>query len=400
MEHLKKLYDTILNIISMRYIFFFLLFLVQETTAVAQCEEFWINKETGFQNLPSLNVFTSKSTGWFMDQNFSDEFDGPLNTTKWNTLPQGNCHGMSTHAYFKPENVSTNNGKLILQCVHENTTFNCGSKQMNYSSGWVGTYNRAQYGYFEIKCFMPENPLLQPCFWMFGQIPGRYDEIDVNEYWLDNPIYTNRIRQNIYHRQCSGTCIDTLKSGQLIEANFNQTVTGKEMIFAVEWFPYEINYYINGEVKGSAKYTTDLRLIGPNNCQPTSEFSCIPFDNAISQWIQLSLSLMGVTNNLAPYEVDYIRAYKLKQGDNLYWPAYITINDPKLSKVHTDIKIGGDESHFGWFPSNTQINLWANNSIILDKGTQINPPIQFTARIVKTNAACFLPENQPNIDNE
>ncbi len=379
----------------MRPVLIFILSCIQ-LTIFAQCTTAWIYKTTDPVDVPVQTIFPAASTGWVSDPAFTDEFDGPLNTSKWNTLPQGPCHWMSKAAYFKPENAFTENGKLILRTVYEPTVYYCGDSAMHYSTGWIGTFNRAQYGYFEIKCTMPENSFQQPCFWMFGQQNMRYDEIDVNEFHVEPPYYLNRTRQNIYHMECSENCLDTLKSAQLIEANYNQPLVLPDMVFAVEWFPYEIHYYVNGKVMGSAKYTTDMRLLSPYGFQPTSEFSCIGFDNAIPQWIQLSLSLMGNTAELLPYSVDYIRAYKLQVGSALYWPQNISLQDENLSKVHTDVLIGGDGTHSGEFPTQCQINLWANNSITFQKGTIISNPVLFTARTVGTTPTCFVSGNQQN----
>ncbi len=369
-----------------------MVFLLIYVNGFSQCDSAFINKLNSYHNIPVQINHTNISIGWIVDQNHSDEFTF-FDSNKWSKLPVGQCHSMSNYAYFEEENVTIENNHLMLRCHPDNTSSMCGHS-MSYSSGWAGakTNNTVQYGYFEIKCKMPPDNFLQPCFWMFGQVTGRYDEIDVNEYIIEDPSFENRLRQNIYHKESYTPYADTLGSAQLIDANFNQTVTNQWMTFAVEWFPYEINYYINGQISACAIYSTDIRTISPWNFLPPSEFCCINFANAIPQWIQFSLSLRGNPSNYDPYEIDYLRCYKLQTGNpGLYWPNYVTVGDPNLSKVHHDIKIGGDASHYGNFSSNSQVNLWANNSITLDKGFQINTETLFTARIVNTNDACFLP---------
>lgn len=381
--------------------FLLLTMIIVYSNGCAQCDSSWIYKSTEYRDLPIQVTAPNNSTGWKLDQNNSDEFNEDiLNPARWNLLPQGVCPSSSDFAYYKAENSNVKNGKLILTCQPDNP-YICGTDTLYYSTGWVGMYPAVHYGYIEIQTTMPANPAQAPCFWMFGEIPEKYDEIDVYECIIEHPLFDNRLRHNIYHMESQWPYSDTIKSGQLIEGNFYQSFKTKPIIFAVEWLPYEINYYINGEVSACAKFTTDMRLMSPYDLHPPSEFCCIPFANAIPQWIMLSLALRKSTDSLTPDTIEYIRTYKLQQGiQGLYWPDYINIHDPNLSKVHKDIKIGGDSIHLGLFPHQSQINLWANNSIIFEKGFEIDVETRFTARTVITDPACFMPDTQPIIINQ
>lgn len=368
----------------------FTLFLViLNAVGYTQCPS-WMNKPVVNQILPTQNL--GLATGWVLHPGFSDDFNGSsLNTTKWSVHDQ-ECHGMSDFAYFKNDqyNVSVSNGRLNLRCKQD-IPFPCSNGQtLNYSTGWVRMNTPNQYGYIEIKCKMPNEALLNPCFWMWGGPPGVYDEIDVWEYILEQPI-NSKLRHNVAHDLSSPN-----QTGQNLDIQFDQPFTGNDIVIAVEWLPYEINYYINGKVTACAKYTNDMGTISPQGFSPRSEFTCVHFDNASPQNYEVSLALRGITSNLTePYEIDYVRSYKLMEGLNgLYWPSYIATSDANLSKVHLDIKLGGDAQHTADVPIATNINVWAHNSVTLDKGFTVYNSTTFTARTVRTAPSLFIQSGQ------
>jgi hypothetical protein len=359
--------------------------------SLCQCTG-WNAHETSQTDLPSVTIQNHYSTGWYPDERYSDEFDGTLlDLNKWDQLPQGSCHGMSDGAYFKASNSYISNGKLILHTQHETQTI-CGR---TYSSGWVGLKPRVRYGFIEIRCKMPSDYKQQPCFWLFGQDNGSYDEIDVNEYVMPN-MGNKRMLHNEYRKRSYPPYTDTTVSVDVLFSHFNQVFTINDITFGVEWFPYELVFYVNGEVVGVRKYTTNLAQISPSGYPSPSEFTCVDFTNSITQWVQLSYSLLKpVPTQLEDFEIEYIRAFKLGQGNQgTFWPAFISVQDPQLSLVHNDIHIGGDQNHLGWFPWYSRINLWAENSITLDKSFEIDSHTDFTARVITTSTDCYLPNNQ------
>lgn len=379
-----------LTVSTMKTILFFILSIIYFDGS-AQCPN-WMNKPVVNQILPTQ--VKDMGTGWILNPGTSDEFTGTsLNISKWNAY-NNYCHGMSPYAYFKydPLNVSVSNGRLKLSCRPDNP-FPCSGVNLNYSTGYVFMRTPSQYGYIEIKCKLPNEALLNPCFWMYGGPVNDYDEIDVWEYILGDPV-NYKLRQNVAHN-----LFQSDQTGQNLDIQFDQPFTGNDIIFAIEWLPYEINYLINGQVTACTKYTTEVGYISPQGYKPRSEFTCVNFDNANAQNYQVSLSLSNPTNNLSEgFEVDYIRSYKLQEGINgLYWPSIISLSDVNLSKVHLETKLGGD-SHNGVVPQGSNINIWAHNSVILDKGFTVSTSTSFTARTVRTAPALFI-QTGPNQDN-
>lgn len=348
-----------------------------------------------------------KSTGWVPDIRFTDDFNvGPYpDPNMWNNLPQGKCNNLSDMAYFKNTNCTISDGKLHLICQPDEED-ECNGRKLNNSSGWIGTQQRARYGYFEIECVMPTFLIVQPCFWLFGEegenptpnftspTPYLYDEIDVNECitedWHINRIYRN----NLYHHQYFFGYNHIYENGYLLTIPYESELRGRTIVFAVEWFPYEVNFYIDGDVHTSFRFTDDEGKVSPINWPwgSPSEYVCTLFQNAIGQWIQLSFALREHTDRTLTYDIEYLHAYKLVDGgDDFYWPDFLHLKDPTLSQVHSSIKIGGDNKHLGRIPSDSHINLWATDNILLDKGFECSSESSFTARVIKVSDDCFLP---------
>ncbi|MBC8315018.1 MAG: family 16 glycosylhydrolase [Bacteroidales bacterium] len=306
---------------------------------------------------------------------------------------------MSPSAYFSNslENVKVESGKLKLKIV-ERDPFVCTyynnqtpvTKTYYYSGGWVATQNPIHYGYIEMKCYLPADIALYPCFWMYGTIwPYQmtdYDEIDVFEKSLYIPS-NSMLMQNFYH----DTGLPTWnKLCQTLE--FNQSYVGQENIFAVEWLPEEIHFYINGNLTSSIKYTTNscyYNYPNPDN----SYYTCTEFKYATPQKFQISLSL-NLEANPNPlltqgFEIDYIRSYKLTEGYNYeFWPASFSMSNPDMFKVHKSVRLGGP-GHSAIIPPGVNITLWGKEGIILDQGFTLSPGTDFTARTIKTDPDLF-----------
>jgi len=371
----------------------FLLFLCYE--GIAQCPV-TINRPLRDQTLPTQVL--SLATGWHLYPAMTDEFNNgtSLDLTKWRIWNYP-CIGPGNYSSFKndPRTVVVSNGKLKLWCIKD-TTYGCpGQGTLYYSSAQIQTNPTSQYGFIEISCKLPNEKLLAPCFWTQATVwPGqtwtRYDEIDVFECLAENPNVYN-LRHNIYHDSYLPTY-----SALTMDTHFDQPFAGNSFTFAVEWLPYEVNYYMNGKVVDCAKYTTDFGMISPFNLNypGRSEYTCTRLDTMIAQTIYLSMSLYGAhpRNISEPFEIDYVRSYKLWEGSSTtYWPAFIDANDPTLSMVHQNVKIGGDPQHLGYIPLGRTINVWAHNSITFDKGTEIYAGSDLTARTVRTAPTLFLP---------
>jgi len=102
---------------------------------------FSINRYT----VPDQSIFNLNSTGWIINAETSDEFNGTtLDPFKWSAL-NNNCHGSLELSYYRPYNVSVNNGRLILSYQYEPVSEPCGTYSQHYEVDYVRSY-KLQHG--------------------------------------------------------------------------------------------------------------------------------------------------------------------------------------------------------------------------------------------------------------
>jgi len=375
-----------------------------------ECE----NKETFEPDIMgSLNEATGP--GWVFWPETSDEFNGlSINRNKWDVVGQDGlfCHGMSPYAYFKDNDtavVRLKNGRLILKCKLDMPYF-CNGNYHYYSSGYIkskeiytgGTF--FHYGLIQIKCKFPNEVGLEPCFWTTGgEYSGgfmtRYDEIDVIEKNMNlssNNIFRQSLWRWIFLEPPPSQ--ESHADGEFKHLDYPTPYTGNDFIISVEWLPTEINFYLNGHWTNTYKYSNDPSCLSSYDYPGLrSEFTCVDFEYACKQGIQLSLSLTSNSPvNLAEgFEIDWIRSFKLIQGTSIYRPASVLLSDPELTKVHSTITFGGT-LHNGNVPANSNIRLWASTSITLDKGFTLQPDCPFEMRRIDTDPDLFAGNNIGN----
>lgn len=132
------------------------------------------------------------------------------------------------------DNIYLKDGKLIIQPLKNGNT---------YTSGRINTLGKKEftYGRFEARLKVPRGKGFLPAFWMmpadesfYGQWP-KCGEIDIMEVLGDN---VNKVYGSLHfgepHTQKQG-------SAQIFEGNFADDFH----IFAVEWEPDEIRFYVD-----------------------------------------------------------------------------------------------------------------------------------------------------------
>jgi beta-glucanase (GH16 family) len=383
------------QLIMRNLIIIFILSLATFARAQTFCE--WQGKTNSYGAFPASN--TEITTGWTSYAPFTDEFTY-FDSNKWEKK-NSHCHSMSSYAFFSSSsnNVFIQSGKLILKAKQESTPTECclwGDPDLcsdyYYSSGYVVSKNTIRYGYIEIKCYLPTNIALDPCFWMYGMQGGfppdpnyRYDEIDVFEKKLP-PNHSNyTLMQNFYHNiHDDGSNGTVSKLTQNIA--FTTPFVGQWVTFAVEWLPEEINFFTNGHLTKAVKFAEE----NSGQVNPNSDFTCTNFLDAIGQKFQISLSVNSLISTYTDvnqgFEIEYVRSYKLVEGFNYeYWPSSFSITDPNMFKVHKNIRLGGT-GKTAVIPQDENITVWATDGITLDKGFTVSGNTTFTARnIVTTN---------------
>ena len=127
-------------------------------------DQSFILKKKQLGNVPTDIIPITK--GWIEYAPFTDEFDS-LDNTKWVII--NDTHSMSPNAYFSNsiDNVDTINGKLLLKAKMLSSPYMIGGNYYNYSSGYICSIDTIRYGYIEMKCKLPQNIALAPCFFDF-----------------------------------------------------------------------------------------------------------------------------------------------------------------------------------------------------------------------------------------
>lgn len=224
--------------------------------------------------------------GWQLT--FKDEFDGKvLNEARWTTqFPWGRDRSsVGELQYYAPDAFSLKNGKLRITA-----TTGSSSGSHAYSSGLISTHNSftQEYGRFEIRCKVPSGKGLWPAFWLLPTDTSWPPEIDVFEALGDQ---TSTVTMNVHylvdgvHQQNGNTY-----SGPDFAAGFH--------VFAVEWGPKEIIWFIDGVERHRASASTPrgpmylLANLAVGGNWPGSPDANTPFPST--------------------FEIDYIRAYQRK----------------------------------------------------------------------------------------
>ncbi|MCK9204899.1 MAG: family 16 glycosylhydrolase [Bacteroidales bacterium] len=352
--------------------------------------------EKPMANVNLVSISDIKASGWALYEPFTDDFNtSTLDRLKWSPV-DWQCHDMSELAYFRDQldNVKVENGSLLLRCKPD-TAWTCGDPPItrNFSSGYVSSKYTTRFGYIEVKCKLPADINLNPCFWTYGTYwPDhcrRYDEIDVNEY-IPYEGSNQTFRQSILRKY--DYCAENTLQVECKDLLFSQPYTNQDIIFGLEWLPTEINFFVNGLLTNSYKYTDIDEWVSPGNYPDRSVFTCVDFTNGVAQYIFLSLSLNPYDPpiNLAQgWSLDWVRSFKLVQGFNYEWnPNYISLNDPNLTRVHKVVKIGG-YGHSGDIPVNSNITLWGEDYVYLDENFSLPPETEFTVRAIVTAPELF-----------
>ena len=165
---------------------------------------------------------------------YSDEFNGPFDTTTWATVTPWNTHTDTIQtSYYDPSNVSLVNGSLRI------TSKNQASNGYAYTSAFLTSSARPKfsYGYFEIRAKLPKGPGIWPAFWLTNDSTL---EIDGLEMLGDRP---SRIYQTLHENDSQ--IYQGVKNGPDYSADFHT--------YGIDWQPGYVKWYIDGVC--TASYT-------------------------------------------------------------------------------------------------------------------------------------------------
>lgn len=231
---------------------------------------------------------------------WSDEFeeDGAPDKEKWGYSTGGNGWGNGELQFYtdKRENSRVEDGKLIITARLDDSRWTSARLKTQFKADWT-------YGYFEIRAKLPRGRGTWPAIWMlptfdkYGNWP-RSGEIDIMEHVGFEPdIVHTSVHTNAYNHKIGThkTAFDKVRGA-----------TRKYQVYAMEWDPDYIQWYINGE--------PFYRFENPH--MSSAEW---PFD--IPFYLILNLAIggawggqEGIDKKLKEAElyVDYVRVYQKK----------------------------------------------------------------------------------------
>lgn len=267
---------------------------------------------------------------WQLDAAGSDDFTSPsINTIKWNVHNNFDHYGepevhtnRSTNVYIDP---SISNGALILKVNKE--TYTCPGANLNpydcakqnstgqpysYTSGYLDTRSTFGFGYYEIRCKLPQGRGFWPAFWLHNggcdaasQAAGTsfYNEIDIFENdGRDMTKHTSNLHAYIpgtVNPDTNNTAGCPIVSDAYQEYHLSSTDPdfSNWHTFAVDWTPNYFVWYIDG--KEVRKSPNDIGITHPMHI--IANLAIFPWDLPDASTPFPSLMT-----------IDYMNRYKLK----------------------------------------------------------------------------------------
>jgi len=207
---------------------------------------FMASAETGAAGAPTQNADASWVLTW------SDEFDAPDGSApdpkKWTADTGGGGWGNNELEYYtaRRTNSRVENGNLVIDALQEKFTGPDGIAR-EFTSARLKTQKlfAQKYGKFEARIRIPKGQGMWPAFWMLGDdFPAASwpacGEIDIMENIGREPA---TVHGTIHGPDYSG---DKSLGAPYVVPSGN--VADDFHVFAVEWEPKEIRFYVDGHL--------------------------------------------------------------------------------------------------------------------------------------------------------
>lgn len=266
-----------------------------------------------------VTPLTEDKTLDFTNLVWSDEFDGPeLNMENWDYqigdgtgygLPSGWGNNESQYYTDNPKNVKVENGELVITARKESM------RGMKYTSARIWSKNKVdvKYGRIEARIKMAEGNGLWPAFWMLptDNVYGVWaasGEIDIMEMFGSQPY----MAVGTLHQ--GGAWPNNSYRNGFYRFEDNRSLADDYHVYAVEWEPTEIRWYIDDIMYTSAPADEwfTLNKAGTDVLDKPGA----PFDQRF--YIILNFAINGsekkkvddTTVLPADMRVDYVRIYR------------------------------------------------------------------------------------------
>jgi len=232
-----------------------------------------ISKATGIANILNddsrvafnNNGYDAPTTYAGYNLVWADEFNGTtLNATDWSFENGDGCPnlcgwGNNELEYYQPNNLSFQDGKLIIEAKKENV----GNRQ--YTSSKILTRGKKvfKFGRIDFRAILPRGKGIWPAFWMLPQdnVYGGWPksgELDIMENIGHEP---NRVHGTLHFGPGPGS-VQLTKSYTLPTGSFNDEFH----VFSLEWKQNEIKWLVDNVV-----YSTYTSANVGSNIYPFNE---------------------------------------------------------------------------------------------------------------------------------
>ena len=239
---------------------------------------------------------------------WSDEFNysGLPDPSKWDYEVGGGGWGNNEQQYYtsqRKENARVENGKLIIEARQEQWI------GRDYTSARLVSKGKGDwtYGRFEAKAKLPFGAGTWPAIWMmpslnsYGRSWPTNGEIDLMEHvGFDSNVVHATVHTALYNHS-----IGTQKTEKISVP----TATSAYNVYAIEWTPEEIRWYVNDNLYFTFK---NERLSNAN-----ADFRQWPFDKPFYLILNIAVGgnwggQRGIDKSIWPQrlEVDYVRVYQ------------------------------------------------------------------------------------------
>jgi beta-glucanase (GH16 family) len=365
---------------------------------------------SGCNNLPYVLAFEDNFDGTTLDtlKNWRVPYQGLLSGYDFGLSKQWYANTGSTPTIPFENNIEVSNGTLKLWAKREPTPIigsyvtdwstsppTVASSNFEFSSGWIESKKKFQYGMYVIRCKIPKGKGFWPAFWTYGQGPtSNWNEIDAFEFWNEGSLGVPYDPSKLATDPNSN--VHYIYNGQ--KNNCSKSNPGPDYstgfhTFIVVYGEFLITWYIDGVFQRDFLYLEDNNT--PVTCATYSAGQTYDVAKAFPRDpmnIFANFALQRGNSNdpnasspfPSAFEIDYIRFYK--QSDCLSQYHFSTPSQLNTVSIYPNFYKGSRLS-FGnnfTFPSTQVADFAARDEIVISNDVIASAGSDLTFRIDNT----------------
>ena len=360
--------------------------------------------------IPSVTCDQCNSDPWVLV--FEDNFNGnTLDLSKWEIQQwaQGALYGNggSTQEYNTLDNAVVENGvlkiiakketiqKRAISWMSDDAILSDGLPNLrtyHFTSSNIWTKSKFNYGIFEARIKIPKGKGFWPAFWTYASNP--WNEIDVFEFWNENNIwgdYDASKLSKVHHMTVHYDYDNDGESNQCSDSYGGVDFSQDFHVFTVIWEKDKIQWLVDGVVKRTDyRYYSILGQTVGCTIFKLREYLLNDIFPQDPMSIILNLAIQNgddspdnTTSFPSQMEVDWVRYYQRApcQDVNITNANQYPIDEQVFNAiVGRDVSIDCDYI----IQSGQQLEIIADNSIVLNSGFEVERGASFCAKVGST----------------